>query len=573
MPIDVQIHYWPWSKGIREETQNLKTGNIAFPFWGSPVVSVSERTNLYLPVRHEKFISLGPLFDINGEKFSLYETPHGVMTAVDAQSIKHGGEIHMHIGNQRSLLHLMPDGVTPRYMMSDEDNPSPETDLARIVIAWSQFFDDLLEEARKTGNENRLSWAEAIKSISEAAKEAKEPRKALIVDISERMHGRLPQIVSAARRILSRERRMLPASRVTQMDAACLKWMIRQPGETMAEKAAVNRQKLLGMARRESFDTLENRILKDFILRCAREGNRYLISEVGNDSELQISRRAILVRNYKHICTELSRVPFFENIASPPHSPRPNYVLQNDSRYRGVWNDYVRLLKRDDEEDCLWDWQSRTWADVSRFLVCSALFAISNENHAKIIVEERLSSSIQLVAEQRLGSRFLPGSEPGPFLVRSRQLTKDHGNHAYILEVVHSDHAENHPATRLLGRIGGHLYLVFNPLSEKQRRFIIIVWAVHTASSQKHPQWQEIVQSAGRALFNHSQILYDQGDYDFLNLRGFVIASEMTIEDADLCPGEGKYPHLVRVPTDQRYWHNAMEYIKLIIEDILEKSL
>jgi hypothetical protein len=569
MPIDVQIHYWPWSKGIREETQNLMTGNVAFPFWGSPVVSVSERTSLYLPVRHEKYISLGPLFDINGEKFSLHETPHGVMTTVDSQGIKHGGEIHMHIGNQRFTIQLMPDGVIPRYMMSDETNPSTETDLARIVIAWSQFFDDLLEEATKTGNENRLSWAEAIKSISDVAKEEKEPRKALIVDISIRMHGRLHQIVSAARRILSRERRMLPAGRVTQIDTACMKWMIRQPGETMAEKAAVNNQKLLGIARRESFDTLENRVLKDFILRCAREGNRYLNTEVGNDSGLQQSRRATLVRNYKHVCTELCRVPFFENIASPPHSPRPNYVLQNDGRYRGIWNDYVRLLKRDDEEDCLWDWQSRTWADICRFLVCSALF-VSNQEHDKIFIEERLTSSIQLVAEQRLGSRFLPGSEPGPFLVRTRQSTKDH---AYVLEVVHSGHAGNHPATRLLGGIGGHLYLVFNPLSEMQRRFIIIVWAVHTASAQKHPSWQAIVQSAGRALEAHSRILDYQGDYGFPILRGFVIASELTNEDADLCPGEGNDPHLVRVPTDQRYWYNAMEYIKLTIEDILEKSL
>ncbi len=566
MPIDVQLHRWPWSKGIREETDNLTSGEVSFPFWGSPVVSVSMRATLFLPRRHERFIHFGAAFDTLAGEYRLYETPHGVLAAADTDP---GGEIRVSVGSLRETIRLTPHGAKSRFFKHNVKLGEEETPLARTVIAWSQFFDDLLDNARRTGRENRLPWADAIDSILDVAEDAKQPRKALIVDIAERMRGRLPHIVAALRRILYRERLLLPAGRVAETDTACLRWLVRQPGKTMAQKAAVNRQQLLGMARRESFDTLENKVLKDFLSRCTLEGRRYLKSEVGENPGLRQSERAGTVRQYHYLCADLGRVPIFENVGSPPPVPRPNYVLQNDARYMEVWRHYVRLLKRDDDEDCLWDWQTRTWADVCRFLVCAALFDLSREASGKVFVEELVSSAVRLVGEQRLGSRVLAGSEPGPFLVGQRSATR---RQASVLEIVHPDHVGEHPATRLLGRMGGHLYLVLTPLAGG-RRLVLVVWAVHTAAAENHPSWTEIGHSAGRALHTHSRILDELGDPDFPLLRGFVVASDMESAAADLHPGVGEDLHLVQVATDQRCWEQALMGIKLVIEDILESAL
>jgi hypothetical protein len=569
MPIDVQLHFWPWSEGIREDTVNLTKGEVSFPFWGSPVLSISTHADLYLPRRHERFIPFGPPFETLVGKYRLYEAPHGILASRYRQLIDSEGEIRVVAEKRREIVRLKAQGARGRFSWQKGGEKGEETTLARTVIAWSQFFDDLLDSAKKAGRENRLPWVEAVNSIIEEERDLRQPRKALIVDIAENMRGKLQQIVTAARRILYRERLMLPADRLSETDTACLRWMIRQPGETLIQKAATNRQRFLGIARRESFDTLENRVMKDFICRCSHEGRRYLKTEVGDNPGLQQSERAITVRQYHVLCTDLSRTPFLENVAAPPPAPRPNYVLQNDIRYREIWRHYVRLLRREDEEDCLWDWQSRTWADVCRFLVCAAIFDLLANPSGEVLFEELLASAVRLAGEQRLGSRILEGSEPGPFLVARRGQER---SRASILEIVHPDQAGEHPATRFLGRTGGHLYLVLTPLTG-ERPLVLIVWAIHTASAEEHPSWMEIGQSAGRALQNHIRIFDQRREPDFPRLRGFIVASDMEATAADLHPGTGKDLHLVQVATDQRCWKDAIAGINLVIQDILEAAL
>lgn len=569
MPIKVQLHIWPWSEGIHEETVNLTSGQSSFSFCGSPVLSISTRAEIYLPRRHERFYPFGPSFNTLAGEYRLYEAPHGILASRYGQPYDSVGNLRIKAGKNRELVCLRPHGAIKKFSRSEGNKEDEETKLARAVIAWSQFFDDLLDNARRTGRVDKLPWAEAVKRILDISEDPQQPRKALIVDIAEHMRGKLPQIVAAARRILNRERLMLPADRVSETDNACLRWMVRQPGETMVQKAAANRQRFLGIARRESFDTLENRVMKDFICRCSNEGRRYLKTEVGDNQGFQQSERAVTVRQHHHLCTDLSRTPFFENVAAPPSAPRPNYVLQNDARYREIWRHYLRLLRQEDEEDCLWDWQSRTWADVCRFLVCAAIFDLSNNFSGEVLFEELLASAVRLAGEQRLGSRILAGSEPGPFLVTRRGQER---SRASILEIVHPDHAGEHAATRFLGPTGGHLYLVLNPLTG-ERPLVLIVWAIHTAAAEQHPPWGEIANSAGRALQHHRRIFDQLREPYFPLLRGFIVASDMESEAADVHQGIGEDLHLVQVATDQRCWKDALVWVSIVIQHILEDTL
>ena len=181
--------------------------------------------------------------------------------------------------------------------------------------------------------------------------------------------------------------------------------------EYYPEKAG-SKQRLLAIVRKESFDTLENRVLKDFVLRCSKEAAHYLNVEVG--PRMQGSLRASDVKRYKSVCNMCITDPDFEEVSLPAPGTQPNYVLQNDLRYRKVWYWYRQLLRRADVEDQIWDWQTRTWADVTRLLVGAAMEWLTTEDGLRsrnirngVVFEKLAHASLRLRSEQSLGSRIL----------------------------------------------------------------------------------------------------------------------------------------------------------------------
>src|SRR2546427_818302 len=57
------------------------------------------------------------------------------------------------------------------------------------------------------------------------------------VHIALRMRRRLQDHVATMRRILLRERELVPLHRIQETDSTCLRWYARQPGNTTPEKA------------------------------------------------------------------------------------------------------------------------------------------------------------------------------------------------------------------------------------------------------------------------------------------------------------------------------------------------
>ena len=94
--INVQLHFWPWLVGIMEETVNLITGEAIFPFYGSPVISISAQASLFLPQRHEKFTPFGSQFETLGGIYGLYEMPHGVIATRHSVTTEATGKISVH---------------------------------------------------------------------------------------------------------------------------------------------------------------------------------------------------------------------------------------------------------------------------------------------------------------------------------------------------------------------------------------------------------------------------------------------------------------------------------------------
>ncbi|MFH1485155.1 MAG: DUF2357 domain-containing protein [Chloroflexota bacterium] len=465
---------------------------------------------------------------------------------------------------------LSPNGVVGRYEGCDDHGKPKDSPLARMLLRWSSFFDELLEEAQRENESNeRLQWQAVKNHLEKLRKEAKEPFRAVIVDIAETMRRSLPEIVRAARRILLRERQLLPARRMEETDGACLHWYIRQPGRTMAEKAGP-RQKLLMVARRETHNLHENRILKDFLRRCSGEGKRYIANTVSESTAFRTSKRIHTVQALATLCSKLAAVSHLDDVSLPNPATPPNYVLLNDIRYRWIWYWYKKLLRQEQEKDRFWDWQARTWADIARLLVSVAI--ILYQEQCTISRSLRISTlyegALRVRSEQILGCRAAAGSETGPLLIERYQ--DGHPGHRAIMEIVHPDQAENHPIACHLGATGGHLYLVLRPVGRNAPAHILIVWAAHTAASSHITDWGAIGNSAFKALQGHQALMNMARISPPAHLRGLVLCSRLDTNKSEIEFEQGGL-RLVSVPTTPRNWIGAAQNIALALDDVLEE--
>jgi len=568
-PVPVQLHLWPWSVGNPQETVNLDRDAVSVLFFGSPVLSVADHAEVFLDSMYQKFLPFGPAYPSLHGPCQLYQVPHGVITEKNGKKEFSGERARRMIvasgPNNSRKIRIQTEGAVSSIVQIDEENK--ESQLYRTILAWSNYFDECIQESLDTNRNNRLPWSNLLESLRRIATKDREPRMALIVRIAERMHNHLPRVVHAARRILVRERNMIPAPRVAETDTACLRWYVRQPGTTSAQKAAANNHRLLAVTRRESLDTLENMVLKDFVGRCRTECRRYLNFDC-NEQQRNQSERGRSVNAFGHMCDTLKALPQLQNISRPPVAIRPNYVLQNDYRYKHIWKLYLKLLRRAEAEDRLWDWQARTWADIARMLANVALISLEGKKgcNQRFELKEILKSAFAILPEQRLGSRIERGCEPGPFEVRSA-----HGCEAgAILEIVHPTLAGEHPVTKNFGRLGGHLYLVFTPLNGKQQT-VLVLWAVHTAGGdpKTRPTWHDIAKSASCALDRHRVVLEERAT-NLPSLRAFVLANDLDAEEPEIYSASEGIVHLVRIPTNQECWEAAVENIALVLEEALE---
>lgn len=546
------IHFWPWSVEVNEESEKLTDKRIDFPFYGSPVVTLSDKASLFIPSRMERFKPLGCPYD---SKYQVYETPHGVLAGDQKRNM-----LKLKIVRKVFAIAFHPDGASGRYLSPEGISvKSSESPMARTVLSWFQVFDDLIHQGhaqeRQLSSFAELSWQEVLEYLSQIATEIKESRMAVIVRIAEKMRNKLPLAVASARKILLRHRDLVPTHRVQETDVACLRWYIRQPGESTAEKAG-NKQRLLAVVRREFFNTLENQVLKDFAVRCKRESVRYLKSEVRSPVQKR-SSRAMKVQGYKRICELALTDSIFEQITKPSPGFNPNYVLQNDIRYKEVWRWYSALLKREQKEDSWWDWQPRTWADIARLLICSSLELLCQEKpkHESFLIKPLFESKVKISLEQETGCRIRCESLPGPFLI-SKNL-KGQFVPTTVLEVIHPDLASKHPISRELGRLGSHLTLVFHSIGGKnKRKKVLAIWGVNTAASTLKIDFDHILSSAKKALSQHYLFLSRRRP-EFPLFKGLVLASSLRTGN-DLTEKESGDMQLLEIAADPRLWRSSL---------------
>ncbi|MCB9902864.1 MAG: DUF2357 domain-containing protein [Planctomycetes bacterium] len=242
--------------------------------------------------------------------------------------------------------------------------------------------------------------------------EGTEPRMALIVRLAIEMGRTVREIGERPRHVLRRRRSMERVSSVRQIDPAGVRWLVRQPGSNLAERAGP-RQRVLAVIREETVDTLENRVMRDLFDRSKSECRRWL----GENSDFEESKRYAEVARFSSVVRRLRRVGPLSAVKPVQGQVEPNYVLQHDDRYSQIWPWYLKLRRRQQEEDRMWRWGHRSFAEATRLSIAWALDELEHEAvlPSGVGYERRLL----LRSEQRYGAFVDPRSELSGWLIRS----------------------------------------------------------------------------------------------------------------------------------------------------------
>lgn len=195
-----------------------------------------------------------------------------------------------------------------------------------------------------------ISWND-IDDIFTEQKNSDQPPRRLITKISEQL-PLIERTISNMRKVLKCERKKIPVSRAQELDSQCIQWLTKQPGRTAPEKAGIQ-QRIMAIVRNESFDTLENRVLKDFLHRCHVEAERY-IQQYSKNERFKKSERLKKTQRLSALCFKSLALPEMEGISPLFKIPTPNYVLQQNPNYAKIWDFYKKLLHQTQLIEMIW---------------------------------------------------------------------------------------------------------------------------------------------------------------------------------------------------------------------------
>ena len=201
-----------------------------------------------------------------------------------------------------------------------------------------------------------------------------EPPRHLISEIAEKHLNVIVLLLQHMRKVLRRDRCMVPLARVQQFDSRCLTWFTRQPGRTAAEKAG-SRQEMLAVVREETYNTLENRVLKAFLQRCVSEGIRYTRTYSRSYPE---SKRIVQVSRLVSMFSDELKGEAFRKISRLPADPTPNYVLLYDTHYSQIWRWYRQLLRKERLAESLWPRRHLFIQDYVKMVIAALMSTFSN---------------------------------------------------------------------------------------------------------------------------------------------------------------------------------------------------
>ena len=217
----------------------------------------------------------------------------------------------------------------------------------RLRVAAEEYFAQHPHVAKSKHGALPIFWEIVQQTLDSTA-----PPEQLITIIAKRHYSDINALLGNLRKVLSRVRQKVAIGRIQQVDSHCLRWLVRQPGRTAAEKGGA-RQEILGIVRVENYNTLENRVLKDFLLRCIGLSTLYLRNY--DKDEFHEHVNIMSVRRLRNLCFLGLDLSEFDAVQDLLEYPQPNYVLQQDRLYSQIWHMYSDILHQTDVAEKLWE--------------------------------------------------------------------------------------------------------------------------------------------------------------------------------------------------------------------------
>lgn len=240
--------------------------------------------------------------------------------------------------------------------------------------------------------------------------EARRPEMDVIVRHARELSRDIDAIQKSPRRILKRVQKSLPLSRVQEVDRRSLLSLTKQPGNTIAERAGPS-QRILAIAREESFDTLENRVLRSYCDLARKTAKDY----VARNKWARQSNRVQLVRSFNTKSRHVGRSLAESNVRITAPGVVPNFVLQNNSHYHAIWNGWQELLQKEKIKDELWRWQARSWEE---FCAVATIVALQRIEGARLIA----AAPVTFMDEQQCGQWLQHDNPLAVFLLEKQDV-------------------------------------------------------------------------------------------------------------------------------------------------------
>ena len=317
----------------------------------------------------------------------LSETENEELKGIDHSILMKGN----YRGTKRSLIiHPYPrnySGKAPsreNFPKRPVEGQIPETDLEvkaqktfirmKQVMARVQELDEALDDPINVWKKLKLSW--------ERAKDDANPPMSEIVKQSKDLDVPLTVLENTLRRVLRRVRKMTQLDRVQEMDRNSMRWLVRQPGKSIAEQAGA-KQRVLAVVRQENFNTPENQVLLAYCILASAVAREWMLENNKTDTTNRYKR----VKKFRDKCLNLSKMLKEKQITVAPAGITPNYVLMEDKSYYAVFEAWKKLLARKKALDDLWAWQAETWTD---FTVLAIIIALNDLDETELIAQSPL---------------------------------------------------------------------------------------------------------------------------------------------------------------------------------------
>ena len=506
---------YPWGLYDNSSRKPLKPdGNVTSANWPF-LLATTREVSVRLKNRRVPPQSEGPPFKWSDYTMRFYSIP--AVTQHERQNLS------VLIDDEQNNQSIYPveiiDSVARPKDRSNGNEIEDDLEAGKLTGLLKTMFQRIHDIIDAAGREDlgktvvRLSWEDVAEKILSDAEDSDEPQMDLIVKHARELHKTVLNTAERPRRVLNRVRRMMSVTKIQELDSACLTDYIRRPGMTPAQKAGP-RQELLGIDRQEIYDTVENRVLKDFLKRSYSASRMYLraFSKYGS------SNRFITVQQYGMACRRLGRDHSFDKISALAVKPTANYVLLFDPSYHKIWIAYEELLKLEAKEDDAWRWQARLWTDIGLVIIHSTLFHLAKEGGSIPAV-----SPLYLKREQSRGRWTDDNPQSAFFLL---DITGKRIVAAPLDTRTHQYHIKIQPWQLSLG---ASMVIHLEEVGSRRKAYIL-VWTIHSTGLSQ-PDIDEVVLSAEDSLNkcrDHVQTYKNEN----IEVRGIVLQSNRDLDSA-----------------------------------------